>query len=215
MKSLKCALCILVPAFIMIATGAFAATGPITENLKTVVDKVLTVLKDPAYGAPEKKPDRDRLIHEIATGTFDWEEMARRTLGPHWRELKAEQQKQFINAFVGFLESTYVSKIDAFLQGAKGFTAKDILYLTETIEQDRYAIIETKILLNEKELPLSYKLLHKSGKWVVYDITIEGVGLVANYRTQFNEILANGSFEKLIEKLKSKQGVQIPDKKIE
>lgn len=205
MKKLKGASAIFFAAFIMCASAAHAATGPITGNLKTVVDKVLTVLKDPAYAAPEKKAERNRVIHEIASGTFDWEEMARRTLGMHWRDLTPGQRKQFIATFVGFLESTYISKIDVFLQGAKGFTAKDILYLNETTEQSRYAIVETKIQLNEKGLPLNYKMINKNGRWVVYDMTIEGVGLVANYRTQFNEILANGTFDKILEKLKNKQ----------
>ena len=215
MKNSIWAISIFVVSHIILSAGAFAATGPITESLKAVVDKELTILKDPAYAAPEKKAERDKLIHETASGTFDWEEMARRTLGQHWREINAEQKKEFTDTFVGFLERTYISKIDAFLQGVKGFTAKDIVYLNETVEQERYAIIESKIQLNEKELPLNYKLIQKSGKWVVYDITIEGVGLVANYRTQFNEILANGTYKTLIDKLKSKEGVPIADKKIE
>ena len=195
--------------------GSIAAAGQISDNLKLVVDKVLTILKDPAYAAPEKKIERNKLIHQTAAGTFDWEEMAKRTLGPHWRDLTSEQQKQFIDIFVDFLERTYISKIDLFLQEAKNFTSKNISYLKETIEQEHYALVETKILLNDKELPLSYKLIHKNGSWVVYDLTIEGVGIVANYRTQFNEILANGSFETLINKLKAKDGMELPGKKIE
>lgn len=193
--------------------GSSASAGQIIDNLKLVVDKVLILLKDPAYAAPEKKAERTRLIHETASGTFDWEEMARRTLGPHWRDLTPEQKQQFIDIFVDFLERTYVSKIDLFLQESKGFTTKNISYLNETIEQERYALVETKILLNDKELPLNYKLINKSGRWVVYDLTIEGVGLVANYRTQFNEILANGSFQTLIDKLKAKEGMDIFEKK--
>jgi phospholipid transport system substrate-binding protein len=198
---------------VFVCLGSSASAGQITDNLKLVVDKVLTLLKDPAYAAPEKKAERTRLIHETASGTFDWEEMARRTLGPHWRDLNPEQKQQFIDIFVDFLERTYVSKIDLFLQESKGFTSKNISYLNEIIEQERYALVETKILLNDKELPLNYKLINKSGRWVVYDLTIEGVGLVANYRTQFNDILANGSFATLIDKLKAKEGMDISGKK--
>jgi phospholipid transport system substrate-binding protein len=192
-----------------------ASAGQITDNLKLVVDRVLTILKDPAYSAPEKKVERNKLIHTAASGTFDWEEMAKRTLGPHWRDLTPDQQKQFIDIFVDFLERTYVSKIDLFLQQAKDFTSKNISYLKETIEQEHYALVETKILLNDKELPLNYKLINKNGSWVVYDLTIEGVGIVANYRTQFNDILANGSFTTLIDRLKAKDGMEFPDKKID
>ena len=213
MKHARSGICIAVATLAVLGFGSFAAAGQITDNLKLVVDRVLTILKDPAYAAPEKKAERTKLIHQTATGTFDWEEMARRTLGPHWRDITPEQQKQFIDIFVDFLERTYISKIDLFLQESKGFTTKNISYLNETIEQERYALVETKILLNDKELPLNYKLINKSGRWVVYDLTIEGVGLVANYRTQFNDILANGSFETLIDKLKAKEGLDVFDKK--
>ncbi len=198
---------------VFFSSVSIAGAGQITDSLKLVVDKVLTILKDPAYAAIEKKVERNKLIHKTATGTFDWAEMAMRTLGPHWRDLKAEQQKQFIDIFVDFLERTYISKVDLFLQESKDFTAKNISYLKETIEQERYAMVETKILLNDKELPLNYKLINKNGVWVVYDLTIEGVGLVANYRTQFNEILANGSFAILIDKLKAKEGMALSGKK--
>jgi len=79
------------------------------------------------------------------------------------------------------------------------------VYTKETIE-GQYALVDSKVALKEEEIPLSYKLINKGGKWVVYDLTLEGVGIVSNYRTQFNELLANGSYEKLIEKLKSKKG---------
>ena len=215
MKHARSGICIAVATLAVLGFGTFAAAGQITDNLKLVVDRVLTILKDPAYAAPEKKAERTQLIHQTATGTFDWEEMARRTLGPHWRDITPEQQKQFIDIFVDFLERTYISRVDLFLQEAKNFTSKNISYLTETIEQERYAMVETKILLNDKELPLNYKLINKNGSWVVYDLTIEGVGLVANYRTQFNEILANGSFATLIDKLKAKEETVLPDKKPE
>jgi phospholipid transport system substrate-binding protein len=214
MKRIKSKLRIAVATLAVLFTlVSFAAAGQITDNLKLVVDKVLTILKDPAYAAPDKRAERNKLIHETASGTFDWEEMAKRTLGPHWRDLTPEQQKQFIDIFVDFLERTYISKIDLFLQESKDFSAKNISYLKETIEQERYALVETKILLNDKELPLNYKLVNKNGTWVVYDLTIEGVGLVANYRTQFNDILANGTFATLIDKLKAKEGMDITGKK--
>ncbi|MBN2106003.1 MAG: ABC transporter substrate-binding protein [Deltaproteobacteria bacterium] len=214
MKHARAGMLIAVAALtVLVYLGSFAEAGQITDNLKLVVDRVLILLKDPAYAAPEKKAERTRLIHDTASGTFDWEEMARRTLGPHWRDITPEQKKQFIDIFVDFLERTYISKIDLFLQESKGFTSKNISYFNETIEQERYALVETKILLNDKELPLNYKLINKSGRWVVYDLTIEGVGLVANYRTQFNEILANGSFQTLIDKLKVKEGLDIFEKK--
>jgi len=179
--------------------------GIITDDLKAAVDKVLAIMQNPAYGAPDKKQERQKLINTVIAVKFDWEEMSRRALGVHWKDLTQPQQKEFVAIFSEFLERTYISKVDLFLKEEKSFSAKNIAYTKETIE-GQYALIDSKITLKEEEIPLSYKLINKGGKWVVYDLTLEGVGIVANYRTQFSELLANGSYEKLIEKLKAKQG---------
>lgn len=199
-------------ATIILFSSTQALAGIITDDLKIIVDQTLTIMKDPAYIAPEKKAERNKLIHKIANEKFDWEEMAKRTLGYHWKEISPAQQKEFVEIFNDFLERTYISKIDLFLKESKDFTTKNISYVKETIE-GKYALVESMIALHEEELPLSYKLIEKNGKWVVYDMTIEGVGLVANYRTQFNEILATSSFNDLIEKLKNKEGIDIIEKK--
>ena len=181
------------------------SAGIITDDLKTAVDKVLGIMQNPAYGAPDKKEARQKLINTEIAGKFDWEEMSRRALGVHWRDFTPPQQKEFVAIFSEFLERTYISKVDLFLKEEKSFSANNIVYTKETIEE-QYALVDSKVALKEEEIPLSYKLINKGGKWVVYDMTLEGVGIVANYRTQFSELLANGSYEKLIEKLKSKQG---------
>jgi phospholipid transport system substrate-binding protein len=181
------------------------SAGIITDDLKTAVDKVLGIMQNPAYGAPDKKEERQKLINTVIAGKFDWEEMSRRALGVHWRDFTPPQQKEFVAIFSDFLERTYISKVDLFLKEEKSFSANNIVYTKETIEE-QYALVDSKVALKEDEIPLSYKLINKGGKWVVYDMTLEGVGIVANYRTQFSELLANGSYEKLIQKLKSKQG---------
>ena len=180
----------------------------ITNDLKTAIDKVIVIMQDPAFAAPEKKSEQDKLIHNVVKEKFDWEEISKRALGAHWRDLNPAQQKQFVEIFNDFLERTYIAKVGLFLKETKNFSSKNIFYLQENIDGN-YALIDSKIPLAEEEIPISYKLINKDGKWVVYDLTIEGVGIVANYRTQFNELLTNGSFEKLIEKLKSKQGEAI------
>jgi phospholipid transport system substrate-binding protein len=199
---------------IILLYSTLSLASKITDELKVIVDQTLTVMKDPAFSAPEKKVERNKLIHKIANEKFDWEEMAKRTLGFHWKEITPGQQKEFIEIFNDFLERTYISKIDLFLQESKDFTTSNISYTKETIE-NKYALVESMIALHEESIPLSYKLIEKNGKWVVYDMTIEGVGLVANYRTQYNEILGNSSFNELIEKLKSKEGIAIIEIKTE
>ena len=189
-----------------------SSAGAIADDLKVSVDKVLSIMQDPAYAAPDKKTERDGLIHKVIGEKFSWEEMSRRALGPHWRDFTPAQQKEFVGIFNDFLERTYISKVDLFLKEEKTFSAKNITYAGEKID-GQYALVDSKVVLKEEEIPLSYKLINKSDKWVVYDLSLEGVGIVANYRTQFNELLANGSYEKLIEKLKSKQGGDIIEKK--
>lgn len=181
-----------------------AAAGAITNDLKSVIDRALSIMQDTAYAAPDKAQERNQRISAAIGQKFDWEEMARRSLGLHWRDFTPAQQKEFVGIFNEFLERTYIDKVDLFLKEEKTFSSKNITYGGETID-GRYALVESKIALKDQEVPVSYKLIQKGGKWVVYDLTLEGVGIVANYRTQFNELLTNGSYEELIEKLKSKQ----------
>jgi len=181
-----------------------ALSGTITDEIKTVVDRIVTVLTDPAFTAPEKKQERDKLLHTIASERFDWEEMAKRSIGTTWRELSQAQQQEFIAVFVDFLERTYLAKIDQFLQKSKDFSSRNITYTKETVE-GRYALIESVIRIQDQQLPLHYKMIQKNNTWKVYDVTIEGIGLVANYRSQFSEILAKESFESLMKRLREKQ----------
>ena len=204
-----CAVMLLVAVFV---SASASSAGAISDDVKTAVDRVLSVMQDPAYAAPDKKAEREKLIHAAVAEKFSWEEMSKRALGAHWRDLTPAQQKEFVEIFKDFLERTYISKVDLFLKEEKTFSTKNIVYTKETID-GQYALVDSKVTLQEEEIPLSYKLLNKNGAWVVYDMSIEGVGIVANYRTQFNELLANGSYDKMIEKLKSKQGEDIVEKK--
>jgi phospholipid transport system substrate-binding protein len=207
----KISLYLLAVLSVMAFFAGSSNAGAIADDLKASVDRVLSIMQDPAYAAPEKKAERDSLIHKAISDKFSWEEMSRRALGPHWRDFTPAQQKEFVSIFNDFLERTYTSKVDLFLKEEKTFSAKSISYAGEKID-GQYALVDSKVVLKEEEIPLSYKLINKSDKWVVYDLSLEGVGIVANYRTQFNELLANGSYEKLIEKLKSKQGGDITEK---
>lgn len=184
-----------------------ARAGTITDDMRSVVERLVAVLTDPAFAPAEKKQERDRLLHTIASERFDWEEMARRCLGVRWRDLNEQQRKEFTEVFVDFLERTYLSKIDVFLQKSKDFSARNITYEKETVEGS-YAMIESTIRIQDQSLPLAYKMIQKNGHWMVYDVVIEGVGLVANYRSQFNEILAKESFDSLIKRLRERNTEQ-------
>ncbi len=198
----KVALCLAFFCMAVLAAESVRA-GSITDDVKTTVDKVITIMQDPAFALPEKQAERDRRIHAAVQDKFDWQEMAVRTLGPHWRTITPEEQKEFVKIFNAFLERIYIAKVDLFLKETKDFTLNNIFYLKETIAGS-YAMVESKIIATDEEIPLKYKLINKNGVWVAYDISIDGVGLVANYRAQFNDILAGASFKELLERLKAK-----------
>ena len=134
----------------------------------------------------------------LSNEVFDWNEMAKRSLGIYWKDRTPEEQKEFIKLFTVLLENTYMDKIE-------GYAGEKILYSRETVE-DRYALVETKIVTRrDTEVGVNYWMLSENGRWFVYDISVEGVSLVRNYRTQFNDILARSSYQELLKKLKEKQ----------
>ncbi len=178
------------------------------EQLEQSINQVIGILKDPELRKEKEK--RSEMLRNAAEGTFDWKEMAKRTLGYHWRSLSSRQRTQFTETFTDFLEKNYMDKIDSFFTKNNDFSADNVHYVN-TIQDGRYALVETKIVLDEGEFPIQYKMINKNGNWVVYDITIEGVGLVANYRTQFNDILSRSSFDELMKKLKEKKQIEHAD----
>lgn len=169
-----------------------------TEQLKQTVDKVINILKDKELKKPEKTKERRSAIRKIIDERFDFEEMAKRSLGIHWKNRTPEEKREFVPLFTDLLERSYIKKIE-------GYTDEKILYIGEQIERE-YAVVKSKIITTKKlEIPIDYKLLNKNGTWEVYDIVIEGVSLVNNYRTQFNKIIRSDSYEVLVKRMRDKQ----------
>lgn len=190
-----------VMAFIFSAAWA----GPVTDQLKGSLDQVIKVLNDPALKAPDKKNERRDILRKLVKEIFDEEAIARRALGVHWRERTKEEKQEFVKTFSKLLERTYFEKLDRYLEKSESFSRENILYLNETVGE-HYAVVKTRVKVDkETEVPVHYRLINKQSKWFVCDIAIEGVSIVKNYRVQFNEILANSSFEDLMAKLKSKE----------
>ncbi|HSB41881.1 MAG TPA: ABC transporter substrate-binding protein [Methylomirabilota bacterium] len=170
--------------------------GP-TEQLKGAIDRVLVVLEDPALKAPPQAAERRREIRRIADEIFDFEEIARRAMGQHWRTLAPGQQREFVTLFSDLLEQAYMSKIET-------YGGERIQYVGERVEGD-YATVSTRITTDKgTEVPIDYRALRRAERWRVYDVTIEGVSLVANYRTQFNSLMRTSSPEQLLAKLRSR-----------
>jgi len=138
-------------------------------------------------------------VRQIAEEIFDFTETAKRSLGRHWHSRTPAERKEFVDLFATLLERSYLSKIEL-------YNGERIAYLGDTIDGDQ-ALVRTKILTRQgTEVPVDYKMFRHGDRWLVYDVIIEGVSLIANYRTQFNKIIQTSSYQELVRKMKSKQG---------
>ncbi len=172
------------------------------ETLKVPVDQVLGILNDPQYQDAAHNDAQREEIWETIRQVFDFPVMAKLALARNWKKFTLQQRKEFTNLFAELLESTYVDKI----QG--GYEEEKILYLGQKMVSDSKARVRTKILRSSVNIPITYSMLKRDDVWKVYDVKIEGVSLIKNYRTQFNHILAKDSPAQLIERLEHKIELQ-------
>jgi phospholipid transport system substrate-binding protein len=173
-----------------------ALAGVPTDQLRLSVDQALKVLGD---GVAKREHPRERraTLRKIADDIFDWDETAKRSLGMHWQQRTPAEREEFVRLFAELLEKSYMSKIEL-------YDGEKIAWIGDNIEGDQ-AIVRTKILNKQgTEIPVSYKMLRRDDRWKVYDVEIESVSLVANYRTQFNNMLRRTSYPELVRTLKSK-----------
>jgi len=171
--------------------------GEPMEKIKQTTGKIIAIVTDPALKAPERAKERRHLIRKAVDERFDWGEMSRRTLSTHWAKRTDAERKEFINLFGELLERTYMGKVD-------DYSGEKVRFENEIIDGD-YGIVKAKILTRkETEIPVIYRLKKKSGDWYVYDISIEGVSFINNYRTQFNSIIVKSSYQDLVKRLKAK-----------
>lgn len=167
-----------------------------TESVKRTIDQVLHILQDKEMKKPDRTEERRRLIEKTIGDRFGWEEMAKRTLGSQWAKMNEKQRQEFVDLFRTLLTNTYIGRIEA-------YSGEQIQYINERL-QDGFAEVRTKVSSGKTEFPMDYRLLNKSGDWHVYDIVLDGVSLVANYRGQFNKILHSSGYDDLVEKLRTK-----------
>jgi len=191
---------ILIFAFlIVIPLQSYAATPK--ETVETGVNKVLKTLSDPAFKAKSKDQQIATISTEIES-VFDFEELSKRTLGREWKNFNAEQQTEFVKLFKELLQGVYADRLLA-------YSDQKVIYDKELMLKEGRAEVQSYLQTSDgNKIPLFYRMTNTSGSWKVYDIVIEGVSMVKNYRTQFKEILSNGSPDKLLEILreKSKKG---------
>jgi phospholipid transport system substrate-binding protein len=176
--------------------GGWAATAQ--EQLKGAIERVVSTLDSPVMKGEGKAAERRAAVRQIANEIFDFGEIARRSLGRYWQPLSEAQRAEFVGLFSDLLERSYISKIEL-------YGGEKITYNGERVDGD-LAIVSTKIITkNGTEVPIDYRLFRRGDNWKVYDVNIEGISLVSNYRTQFNKIIQSSGFNTLVDRMKAKQ----------
>jgi len=197
MKRQITGLILMVVVLIVMPFQVYAATPK--ETVETGVTKLLKTLGDPAFKA-KSEAERIAIIGTEIETVFDFKELSRRTLGKQWKKMSAGQRTEFVELFKQLLQGVYADRLLAY-SDQKVIFDKEIMLKKGRAEVQSY--LQTS---DGKKIPLFYRLTDKSGSWKVYDIIIEGVSMVKNYRTQFRQILAKDSPEKLLEILRKKVG---------
>lgn len=185
---------------LFLITSAVYAGAPL-DAVKANADKVLDVLRDPKLKAPSAKEIKKEKLRVIYVNMFDEVELSRRSLGMNWNKLNNDQRQEFVKLFEQVLEKAYADKILA-------YTNEKIEFTKESMISGNLAEVRTKVITASKEIPINYRVIMKDGTWKVYDVVIENVSLVQNYRTQFNDILAKNTPEQLLEILRKKVKAQ-------
>jgi phospholipid transport system substrate-binding protein len=164
--------------------------------VKTTVDQALAVLRDTQTPLAQRQ---DKL-RQIVAATFDFTEMSKSALGYHWKQITPDQQKEFTDAFVAFIEDSYLSKIN-------DYRGQQVAFLSSRSNGPQYAQVNTNILEpnGEDAIHVNYLLLQEDSAWKIYDVTVDAISIIANYRNQFNRVMNNKGYTVLISDLKSKQ----------
>ena len=175
--------------------------GAPLDTVQTNVNKVLDVLRDPKLKGVSAKKIKKEKLEAIYEQMFDEVELSMRTLGGNWNKLNPAQQQEFIQLYRQVLEKAYIDKI-------LSYTNEKIVFYKETNLSENQVEVQSKIITSSKQISIFYRVIMREGTWKVYDVVVENVSLVMNYRTQFNEILAKNTPEQLLEILRKKVNEQ-------
>ncbi|MCW5211733.1 ABC transporter substrate-binding protein [Desulfobulbus sp. TB] len=181
--------------FFPVVSQVSAATPDPTEQLKPVIDKVITLLKDSTF---RQRPvvDQSEVIVKLVSERFDFHEMSKRVMGKQWRTLNSDQQEKFVALFTKLLQYVYIRQVDDYIY-------KKIKFSGQRIRSDR-AEVKSLLIDKDKSIPVSYIMILRKGQWMAYDIVVEGISLIMNYRKQIGTVLRDEKFPGLITMLKKK-----------
>jgi phospholipid transport system substrate-binding protein len=190
-----------VAALAIVLAGAFfsgqAFAGAVTEDVKKTVDQVVSIVSNPDYKKARNESKKRAALKSAIGRIFNYGEMAKRSLGVNWKARTNAEQKEFVSLFSTLLENSYAGKIES-------YNNEKIVYNGETVN-GTYAEVKSRVITAKRdEFTLDYRLMREGNRWMVYDVVIEGVSLVSNYRSQFNKIIVNQGYGELVKKLRSK-----------
>jgi len=176
--------------------SAASEAGSAREAMKETIEQALKVLEDESLKSPEKSRERLEILEEIIGKRFDYREMGKRTLGKHWQQFSEADREEFVRLFQRFLSRTYAGNVD-------GYSGEQVQYLKER-RKGNFAEVQTLVKSDKSTTSISYRLLKRPNTWKVYDVVIEGVSLVKNFRSQFGRLIEAESAKGLLEKLRMK-----------
>ncbi|MBH0191595.1 MAG: ABC transporter substrate-binding protein [Nitrospira sp.] len=179
---------------IILAVPSYA--GAPTDAMKATIDEVLRIVRENELKQPSKAAERRQMLERVVEARFDYQEMSRRALGAPWNTLSDQEKQEFVGLFRTLLTNSYADKIET-------YSGEGVQYLNERTEKE-YAEVRTKVLSGKTEIPLDYRLINKVNDWRVYDVVVDGISLVNNYRGQFAKIIKSSSYADLVEQLRKK-----------
>jgi phospholipid transport system substrate-binding protein len=193
----------LVSHLILVVLGGLAVWAPAparagapTDQLKASVEQIVKVLEDPALRAGARAQERRAAIRKEAEGVFDFTETAKRALGRHWQGLSDKDRQEFTALFTDLIERAYISKIER-------YSGERVAYAGELVDSG-LATVRTRFVTKQgTEIPVDYRMQQRGDRWLVYDVSVEGVSLINNYRTQFDKIIQTSSYAELVRKMKA------------
>ena len=180
----------------LVGAPAVVEAGAPTDQLKSSVEQIVKVLEDPALKADSRVKDRRAAIRKEAEVVFDFTETAKRALGRHWQGLSEKDRQEFTGLFTDLIERAYISKIER-------YSGERIAYAGEAVDGG-LATVRTRFVTKQgTEVPVDYRMQQRGDRWLVYDVSVEGVSLINNYRTQFDKIIQTSSYAELVRKMKA------------
>jgi phospholipid transport system substrate-binding protein len=213
MRSVARGVVLLLVCMACLSSPGQATGGELTDLIRQTTEQVLTILEDPQYQAPNRQAERQERLHALADQVFDWQEIARRALAVHWRQRTPQEQEEFVRLFRELVENTYLNRLEAAVQ-----EKREVQYTNEQVEGSRGVVKTNVVTRRNQQVPIEYRLHKVAGQWQIYDVLVEGISLVNNYRSQFNRIITSSSYQELVQKMRAKQGDELsgsPQRKVQ